>query len=203
MKTLLNFAVLCLLTISVVAQTNLRDTSNGLRISYPDTCIKLQKQATLKTLPGTNHSRPLIIANGIIIRGEEIEEKLVDTIYVIKCPQTFDKFGNIGSLGVIYLDTKQTFDTVQISNVARVNQSHGSRQKIIYAINGYLFADTGLALSRKAIKKVDILKGYKLKLPDINEEVICVSIWTITRKEIKEDNSMPKPCRGVGFASVQ
>ncbi|MEO6452526.1 MAG: hypothetical protein ABIN97_00530 [Ginsengibacter sp.] len=203
MKTFLNFTVLYFLTISALGQTNWRDTSNGLRISYPDTCVKLQKQANLKILPGTNHSRPLIIANGIIIRGEEVKEKLVDTIYIIKCPQSFEKFGNIGSLGVIYLETTQTFDPVPISNVAAIKQSHGSRQKIIYAINGYLFADTGLTLSRKAIKKVDILKGYKLQLPDTNEEVTCISIWTITRKEIKDDNSLPKPCRGVGFAAAQ
>jgi hypothetical protein len=203
MKTFLSFTVLCFLTISVLGQTNWRDTSIGLRIFYPDTCVKLQKQAGLKILPGTNHSRPLIIANGIIIRGEEIKEKLVDTIYVIKCPQSVEKFGNIGSLGVIYLDTRQTFDTVLISNVVTIKQSHGSRQKIVYAINGYLFADRGLALSRKAIKKVDILKDYKLQLSATKVEVTCVSIWTITVKEIKNDNLIPKPCRGVGFAMVQ
>jgi hypothetical protein len=163
----------------------------------------LQKEAIPKILPGTNHSRPLIIANGIIVRGEEIKKNLVDTIYVIKCPQSFEKFGNVGSLGAIYLNTRQTFDTVKISNIATIELSHGSSQKIIYAINGYLFADTGFTLSRKAIKKVDILKGYKLQLQDTNEEVTCISIWTITDKEIKNDNSIPKPCRGVGFASVQ
>jgi hypothetical protein len=203
MRTFYIYIALTFLTISVSGQTNWRDTTNGLGIAYFDTCINLQNQANLNKLPKTNHSRPLIIANGILIIGDEIEEKLVDTIYVIKCPQSFEKFGNIGALGIVYLNTGQTFDTVRISNIVRTKQSHGSEQKLVYAVNGYLFADPNLYISRKAIKKVDIFKGYKLNSVTPDEAVTCISIWTITKREIKDDNLIPKPCRGVGFASVQ
>lgn len=201
MKTFFIITVFYISTFSGFGQTNRRDTTTGIRIAYPDSLIKLEKKSIPKILPGTNHSRSLIIANGIIIRGEEIMDNLLDSIYFIKVPESVEKFGNVGALGVIFINTRQRFDTVQISKVATIRQSHRSNQKVIYAINGYLFADTGIVLSRKAIKKVDILKGYKLQLADINEEVTCINIWTITKREIKVDNLMPKPCRGVGVIS--
>ena len=199
MKMLLNLIILFFSSATTFGQINWRDTTNR----YPDTCILLQKRASQKILPGTNHSRPLVVADGMIIRGDEIKEKLVDTIFVIKCPQSFERFGNIGALGVIYLETKQEFDTVSITRVATIRQSHGVAQKTIYAINGYLFADTTLKLSKKAVKKVEVFKNFSADFLDINEHVTCVSIWTLTNKEIKDDNSVPKPCRGVGFANAQ
>jgi hypothetical protein len=202
MKPLLCFITPSLLTLAALGQTNWRDTSSGLNILHSDTCVKLQHQANLNKLHKTNHSRPLVIANGTIIRGEEINEKQVDTIYIIKCPQSVEKFGNIGALGVIYLDTKQTFDTVRISNLATIKQSHGAPQKTVYAVNGYLFAHPSLTISRRAIKKVDILRNYELNTSNSDEAVTCISIWTITKKEIKDDNAIPNPCRGVSFASI-
>lgn len=200
MKIVFIVTVQHLLTIFAVGQSSWSDSSKSIVVSYSDTCYKLQKQADLKKIPGTNHSWPLIMANGIIIRGKEINKNLIDSIYFINGPQSFEKFGNIGSPGVIYLDTRQKFDALQISQIAK--ESHGIKQNIIYAINGYLFADSTLKLSRKAIKKVEILKDYKLSSTDNNQVVTCISIWTITKKEIKKDNSL-KLCRGVGFVSSQ
>jgi hypothetical protein len=181
MKRLASFAITFLLTAISFGQTNWRDTTRRLS----DSCINLQNEASKKILPGTNHSMPLIVANGIIISGDEIKKKLVDSIFIIKCPESFERFGNIGALGVIYLNTKQKFETINITSVVTINQSHGARQKIIYAINGYLFADTILRISKNAIKKVEILKDLKVDSLDTNSEVTCISIWTLTKKEIR------------------
>jgi hypothetical protein len=162
------------------AQINWRDTTRRLS----DTCKNLQKGSMEKTLPGTNHSMFLIIANGIVISGDEIKKKRIDSISVIKCPQSFTLFGNIGAFGVLKLKTRQKFDTVRITNVVNIEQSHSAQQKVVYAINGYLFADTTLSLSKKAVKRVEILKNFKHKSLN-GEEFICVSIWTMKEKKKK------------------
>jgi hypothetical protein len=184
-------------------QNNWHDTSRGLQIQYPDTCNKLKGQSDSKKIPGADYSRPLILANGIVIRGDEIQEKLVDTIFVIKCPQSFAKFGDLGALGVISIDTKQNFESVVVTKIASIKKSHSANSKLVYSLNGYLFTDTTLKISTKAVKRVDFINNFKLANFATDDNTTCISIWTITKKEMKDDNSIPKPCRGVGFANVQ
>jgi hypothetical protein len=156
-----------------------------------DSCSQLQKQAQLNRLPRSDHSRPLVIANGIIVSIDEINEKLIDTIYIIKCPQSFQKFGNIGAHGVIFIGSRQVFNANPIRELARRKEG----KKAVYAVNGYLFADPDLRISGKAVKGLKTVHNYQL--PGTSELVSCFSIWTITKKEIRNDRAMPKLCRGV------
>jgi hypothetical protein len=184
------------------AQIKLADTSLSASADSKDSCALYHQLAQHKIIPGTNHSIPLIIANGIVIRPEDLSEHLIDSIYMIKCPESFHSYGNIAAAGVLYLKTKQSFESVRITSLVKIRQSHASEQKIIYAVNGYLFADESLMLSRRAIKKIDIMKNYRLPPAGINEEVTVINIWTLTRREIKRLNDIPKPCRGIGLSAV-
>jgi hypothetical protein len=163
-----------------------------------DTCFHLQNDANFKTIKGTNHSIPLKLANGIIIRIEELNTKLLDSIYVLKCPQSFEKYGNLGTLGVIYLKTKQKFKTIDVLKIMKSNTRHTNKSNnIIYALNGFVFTDTTLLFSKKAITKVDIIENPSILNFETTKNTTCISIWTITDEELKKDASIPKLCRGV------
>jgi hypothetical protein len=163
-----------------------------------DTCFHLQNDANFKTIKGTNHSIPLKLANGIIIRIEELNTKMLDSIYVLKCPQSFEKYGNLGTLGVIYLKANQKFKTIDVLKIKKSNTRHTKKSnRIIYALNGFVFTDTTLLFSKKAIIKVDIINNPSILNVETTKNTTCINIWTITNKELKEDASMPKLCRDV------
>lgn len=123
---------------------------------------------------------------------------MIDFIFIIKCPQSFEKFGDAGSMGVIAITTKQKFKTVTIGELAKQEEMESDRRQISYALNGYLITDTSQRISLKAIKRIDMIN--RKVAGEGNNATTCFSIWTITRKEIRQYNNRPKLCRGVGNA---
>jgi hypothetical protein len=186
MRTFLHFITLCFFTNTGLAQTGL---------VLPGTGTDRQLQKNVQTLRGADHLQPLFIANGAIIGGNEIKIKLVDTIYVFKGAESYEKYGGIGANGVVCIGTRQAFDTISISNLADDWYFKNENRRTVYAVNGYLFADPNLSISRKAIRRVNVFKRYRLDASD--EIVTCISIWTISKKQIRKDSKMPKLCRGV------
>jgi hypothetical protein len=167
-----------------------------------DSCYQMQYDSNFTVIEGTNHSIPLMIANGIVIRNDELNIKILDSIYVLKCPQSFEKYGNLGTLGVIYLKTKQKFKTIDVLKIKKSNTRHTNKSDIIiYALNGFVFTDTTLLFSKKAITKVDIIENPSILNFETTKNTTCISIWTITDEELKKDASIPKLCRGIYFSS--
>src|SRR6478735_8298667 len=78
----------------------------------PSICDDYFKSVKVRAIKGTNHCRSITMANGIIIRAEENNPSLLQHIEVINCPDSYKIYGNIGTNGVIVINTKQTFDFV-------------------------------------------------------------------------------------------
>jgi hypothetical protein len=168
------------------------DTSRNLEVRYNDTCYKLQDQIELRRL-GRVHDQPLIIANGVVVAAKELKVELVDSVTILKWPQCVEKYGDAGFLGVILITTKQKFRTVPIIELSYLNESD-DLTNISFAINGFLIDNTSLKISTKAIHRIEVIP-----VKDANKnETTCVSIWTITGKEIRQYKRRPKACRGVG-----
>ena len=77
-----------------------------------DTCIKIANQISNNSISGTKHTNPLYIANGIVVRGQQLDTTLLENISVLKCPEAFYKFNYAGVNGAILIQTKQEFKTV-------------------------------------------------------------------------------------------
>jgi hypothetical protein len=85
-----------------------------------------------------------------------------------------------------------------VLKIKKSNTRHTNKSNIIiYALNGFVFTDTTLLFSKNAITKVDIIENPSIINLETTKNTTCISIWTITDNELKEDASMPKLCRGV------
>jgi hypothetical protein len=179
-------------------QSKLINSTSTVPIGNIDTCLKLVNQGNLRKLKDIKHSIPIIIANDIIVNINEIKAKLIDTMSIIRCPQSFEKWGNLGTLGIIQIGTKQKFKTIKVTKILEENHVDAKNPNVFYALNGYLFTDKNLSISKNAIVKIDIIKNPFFEDSTTNKNATCINIWTITEKEKKENESLPKLCRGVG-----
>jgi hypothetical protein len=189
MRHILTILFLFSLT-TLFGQTNWRD--NRLPI---DTCIQIANQIANNSVNGTKHSNPLYIANGIVIRGQQLDTTLLENISVLKCPDAFYKFNYAGVNGAILIQTKQEFKTV---TPISIRDKKGIEGKVIFALNGYYLTDTTLLISNKAIKEIEILSTKSVD--NINSNQTLINIWTLTKKERKP---MPALCRGVTITNLQ
>ena len=187
MRHTLSISLLFCLT-NLFGQTNWRNMPT-------DTCTKIANQISYNSVSGTKHSNPLIIANGIVVREQQLDTTLVQHISVLKCPEAFYKFRYAGVNGAIIVQTKEKFKTVTPISIRNKKEIEG---KVIFAINGYYLTDTTLLISSKAIKEIEIFstKG----VDDININQTLINIWTLSKKERQP---MPALCRGVRIINLQ
>ena len=185
MRHILTISLLFSLT-NLFGQTNWRDN----RLPT-DTCIKIANQISYNSVSGTKHSNPLVVANGIVIRGQQLDTTLLQNISILKCPEAFYKFNYAGVNGAILIQTKQEFKTTTPISIREKKSIEG---KVIYALNGYYITDPTQQISVKAIKGIDIFitKGSS----GINPSPTVISIWTLTKKE-RQPIPMSTLCRGV------
>ncbi|ULQ55836.1 hypothetical protein KJS94_14395 [Flavihumibacter rivuli] len=160
-----------------------------------DTCIIISNEISSNSVSGTKHSNPLIIANGIIVRGQQLDTTLIQNISILKCPEAFYKFNYAGVNGAILIQTKQEFKTVTPTSIRDKKSIDG---QVIYAINGYYLIDSTLQISNKAIKGIDVLIAKSSS--GINLSPTVINIWTLTKKERQ---SMLTLCRGVGITNLK
>jgi len=171
-------------------QTNERD--NNLPA---DTCLKISKQVQYNSISGTRHSNPLIIANDIVVRGQELDTTLIESISVLKCPEAFYKYHYAGVNGAIICKIKQKFKTVTPISIAKKKSIKG---KVIYALNDFYLTDSTLQISVKAIKLIEIINTKGIS--GINPNSTVINIWTLTEEERKP---LPVNCRGVVFSKLK
>lgn len=173
---------------TLFGQSNWRDNR-----FQSDTCTKIANEIPFNSVSGTKHSNPLIIANGIVVSGKQLDTTLIQNISILKCPEAFYKFNYAGVNGAIIIQTKQEFKTVTPNSIRDKKAIEG---QVVYALNGYYLTDTSLQISSKAIKSIDIFitKGAS----GINQSPTVINIWTLTKKERQP---LPALCRGVGIAN--
>lgn len=188
MRHILTILFLFSLT-TLFGQTNWRDN----RLPT-DTCMKIANEIPFNSVSGTKHSNPLIIANGIVVSGKQLDTTLVQNISILKCPEAFYKFNYAGVNGAILIQTKQEFKTVTPTSIRDKKSIEG---QVIYALNGYYLTDSTLQISIKAIKGIDIFitKGSS----GINPSPTVINIWTLTKKERQPMSAL---CRGVGITNL-
>ena len=97
MRHILTISLLFNLT-TLFGQANWRDN-----ILPTDTCIKIANQLSNNSVSGTKHSNPLYVANGIVVRGEQLDTTLLENVSVLKCPEAFYKFNYAGINGAILI----------------------------------------------------------------------------------------------------
>lgn len=189
MRHILTISLLFCFT-TLLGQTNWRDN----RLPT-DTCIKIANEISSNSVSGTKHSNPLIIANGIVVRGQQLDTTLLQNISILKCPEAFYKFNYAGVNGAILIQTKQEFKTVTPISIRDKKSIEG---QVIYALNGYYLTDSTLQISIKAIKGIDIFitKGSS----GINPSPTVINIWTLTKKERQPMSAL---CRGVGITNLK
>jgi hypothetical protein len=160
-----------------------------------DTCIKIANQISYNSVSGAKHCNPLYIANGIVVRGPQLDTTLLQNISILKCPEAFYKFSYAGINGAILIQTKQEFKTVTPVSIRDKKSIEG---QVIYALNGYYLTDSTLLISIGAIKGIDIFitKGSR----SINPSATVINIWTLTKKERQPMSGL---CRGVGITNLR
>jgi hypothetical protein len=161
-----------------------------------DTCAVLQKKAFDNRLKRTENSWPLITAGEIIIRAQELRREYIDTVFVLKCPASYAKFKNLAGMGIIYVKTTQSFETISVKEILESLRARTAHRNVIFAINGIFTDDRSIEISKKAIVKLDIfLNGFNAD-KHIGSETAVVNVWTITKKERRGNAKLPKLCRG-------
>ena len=158
----------------------------------PGICDGYFKSVKVHKIKGTMHCRSITIANGVVVRTEESSGNLLTHIDVIKCPDSYKTYGDIGTNGVIVEDTRQTFDFITPSHVAIKNASSYDNKKRIYFLNGFLITNDSLKISKKAIKRIEVLNPKYYKETQNSDNAVLVNIWTLTRKEVRKSL---KTCR--------
>jgi len=157
-----------------------------------ESCAELTKKANLERVIGTRHSSPLFLANGIVVRVDEIDSSLLEGVSVLKCPQSIEAFGNLGINGVVLIKTKQVFETTKPQ--IEIRKSHGTKSRIIYALNGFILTDTTLKISKAAIREVNIISNSRIDYGNRYRGYTCVNVWTLTKDERIPMSAL---CRGV------
>jgi hypothetical protein len=149
-------------------------------------CVHGRKLAFDNMIKGTENSRPLIVANGLIICMKELDEKKIDTTaatIVMECKDAYAKFGNLAARGVISLKTKQIFETISVKELRESKKIKTTGHQTMLAINGFITNDYSLVISRNAIDKIDVLLKVVIGDKVIDPNIAVVNIWTNTKKE--------------------
>jgi hypothetical protein len=152
----------------------------------PGICDEYFKSVKVHTIKGTRHCRSLLIANGIVIRTEENNPGLLQHVDVIKCPDSYKIYGDVGTNGVIVEETKQIFDFIVPSQVDFQNSSLYIDKQKIYFLNGFLITNDSLRISKNAIIRTDVLTSEHYAEIENNDRTILVNIWTLTKKEVRK-----------------
>ncbi|WP_300565889.1 hypothetical protein [Flavobacterium sp.] len=152
----------------------------------PSICEEYFKSVKVHTIKGTRHCRSILIANDVVIRTEENDPSLLKHINVIKCPDSYKTYGDIGTNGVIIEETKQTFHFIVPSQVDFKNSSSYIDQKKIYFLNGFLITNDSLRISKNAIIRTDVVTSKNYSDGEDNDSTILINIWTLTKKEVKK-----------------
>lgn len=130
-----------------------------------DSCRMLSSKARATSLSGTVHSQPPIIANGVLLRTNEIDTVKIEETSIVKCPKSF---------------TTQNFETF---TPLSIKQKRSITGPVTYLINGYQTTDSTPKISVKAIKHIDIL--YATDTLHMQSRNTAISLYTLTRKERK------------------
>jgi len=149
-------------------------------------CGDFFKSVKVHTIKGTGHCRSILIANGVVIRTEENNPRLLEHIDVIKCPDSYKTYGDIGTNGVIVEQTKQTFYFLVPSQVDFKNSSSYSDKKKIYFLNGFLITNDSLRISKDAIVRTEVLTSKNYVDTVKGDSTVLINIWTLTKKEVKK-----------------
>ena len=152
----------------------------------PAICEDYFKSVKVHVIKGTRHCRSILIANGVVIRTEEINPSLLQHINVIKCPDSYKTYGDIGTNGVILEETKQTFDFIIPSQVNFKKTSAFLNKKKIYFLNGFLITNDSLRISKNAITRTEVLKAKNYSEASNNDSTVLINIWTLTKKEVRK-----------------
>jgi len=146
----------------------------------------------LQRIAGTEHSSPIFLANGVVVRGQELDTNLVESISIMKCPQSIRDYGILGINGVILIRTKQIFEVTSLQ--IEVEKSGRTKSKIVYALNGFIITDTLLKISKAAILEINIISKSKINLSDRYKGYSCINVWTLNRDERLVISPL---CRGI------
>jgi hypothetical protein len=152
----------------------------------PGICDEYFKSVKVHTIKGTRHCRSLLIANGVVIRTEENNPRLLQHVDVIECPDSYKIYGDVGTNGVIVEETKQTFDFIVPSQVDFQKSSLYIDKRKIYFLNGLLITNDSLRISKNAIIRTDVLTPEHYAEIENNDGTILVNIWTLTKKEVRK-----------------
>lgn len=152
----------------------------------PRICDDYFKSVKVHTIKGTRHCRSIIIANGVIIRTEENNPRLLENIDVIKCPDSYKTYGDIGTNGAIVEQTKQTFDFYIPSQIDFKNSSAYIDKKKIYFLNGFLITNDSLRISKNAIIRTEVLTSKNYTDISKSDSTVLINIWTLTKKEVRK-----------------
>ena len=152
----------------------------------PGICDEYIKSLKVHTLNGTRHCRSILIANDIVIRTEENNSNLLQHINVLKCPDSYKKYGDIGTNGVIVEDTKQTFDFIVPSQVDFKKQPAYLDKKKIYFLNGFLITNDSLRISKNAIVRTEVVTSKNYTDIPNGDSTVLINIWTLTKKEVRK-----------------
>jgi hypothetical protein len=153
------------------------------RVNYiePDTCSKIEQSSGILYVGKKQHQQPLFIANGIVAGGGQyLDASLIDTIYVLRCPEAFYQYSYAGVNGVVVMQTRQVFETVPLTSIRKKMRVEGP---VIYAINGYPLTDSTLYISTKAVEEIEGIASKGIVGSDRSTAVI--NIWTLSKKERK------------------
>ena len=171
--------------ILIIALFFLSNCSTTKRIT-PGLCDEFFKSAKVQVIEGTAHCRSIVMANGVVIRTEENDPGLLQHIAVIQCPDSYKTYGDIGTNGVIVIDTKQAFDFTIASQVDFEKSSSYSDKEKIYFLDGFLITNDSLKISKNAIKRIEVLKPENFGRTTNRDSTVLINIWTLTKKELRK-----------------
>lgn len=134
---------------------------------------------TFNPIGEAKHGQSLVLANNIIIRMDQLNVRLLDSVSILRWPDMSSLYGDAAENGIIFLKTRQKFATISIGNVPIPNASQAMGEKK-FILNGYLINNLSIKISRSAIKKVEVLNVAGS--PD-NQPASYISIWTLTEEE--------------------
>lgn len=128
------------------------------------------------------HERPLILANNNVIRMEELNINLLDSVSVLQWPWSYARYGDAGINGVIIINTRQQFKTIA-GQMAALGSVSSNKEKVLF-INGYCIKDSSMQVSKSAIKKIETM-DTTIVYAGAPHRVTCINIWTLTAEERK------------------
>jgi hypothetical protein len=143
-----------------------------------DTCTAMAKDLAAHTVDGAGHTRPLYLANGVVVNWQQLDTTLIEDVVVLNCTEAFRSYHYAGVHGVFSIRTLQQFTTETSVTIGKKMPAHDA---VIYALNGYYIRDSTLKIAVESIKAVDfhITKGG----PGINSTPAVINIWTLTTAE--------------------